>query len=198
MDHIPGAVHIRSGDLGTRLGPLRHRPRGAPVLVYSGGGDHGASADAVTHASPPLERALRALQSWGFSNILWRRGGLVAWRAEGLAVSSGTPGARLAEIGPEEVRAWLKRESKAVVVDVRSAAEYRAGHLPKARSIPLAELLDRLAEIPRDRPVLIYCGGGGCTASEAAGRLLLKAGYDGARIRLLRGGWAEWQRRAAP
>jgi rhodanese-related sulfurtransferase len=43
-----------------------------------------------------------------------------------------------------------------VLVDVRSAEEYRAGHLPSARSIPLEMLPKRIAEIPRDIPVVLY------------------------------------------
>jgi rhodanese-related sulfurtransferase len=42
------------------------------------------------------------------------------------------------------------------VVDVRDADEYAPGHLPGARHIPLAELPNRLGELPRDRPVVTY------------------------------------------
>ena len=43
-----------------------------------------------------------------------------------------------------------------MLVDVRSVEEYNAGHLPSAKSIPLSVLPRRLAEIPRDIPVVLY------------------------------------------
>jgi hypothetical protein len=59
-------------------------------------------------------------------------------------------------IGVERVKAQLDAGSPPVLVDVRSAEEYRAGHLPSARSIPLEMLPKRIAEIPRDTPVVLY------------------------------------------
>ena len=43
-----------------------------------------------------------------------------------------------------------------MLVDVRSVEEYNAAHLPKAKSIPLEALPRRMAEIPRDIPVVLY------------------------------------------
>lgn len=51
-----------------------------------------------------------------------------------------------------------------MIVDLRNAGEWDAGHLPGARHIPLGILPDRLAEIPRDRPVILHCQGGGRSA----------------------------------
>jgi len=47
-----------------------------------------------------------------------------------------------------------------VLLDVRSAAEFRSGHLPAALNIPHTELRQRLGEIPPDRPLLVYCASG--------------------------------------
>ena len=58
--------------------------------------------------------------------------------------------------GVERVKALLDEGRPPMLVDVRSAEEYNAGHLPRARSIPLAALPRRLAEIPRDIPVVLY------------------------------------------
>ena len=56
------------------------------------------------------------------------------------------------------------------LVDTRPVEEYRAGHLPGARSIPLDELPGRVHEIPRDREVVAYCRGPYCPmASQAVG-----------------------------
>jgi len=59
-------------------------------------------------------------------------------------------------IGVERVKAQLDAGRPPVLVDVRSQGEYNAGHLPKAKSIPLEVLPGRLAEIPRDIPVVLY------------------------------------------
>jgi 3-mercaptopyruvate sulfurtransferase SseA len=59
-------------------------------------------------------------------------------------------------IGVERVKAQLDAGSPPMLVDVRSAEEYNAGHLPSAKSIPLSVLPKRLAEIPRDVPVVLY------------------------------------------
>ena len=59
-------------------------------------------------------------------------------------------------IGVKRVKALLDEGRPPMLVDVRSADEYNAGHLPRAKSIPLAALPRRLAEIPRDMPVVLY------------------------------------------
>ena len=58
--------------------------------------------------------------------------------------------------GVERVKAQLDAGNALMLVDVRSTEEYNAGHIPKARSIPLEVLPRRLAEIPRDVPVVLY------------------------------------------
>lgn len=64
----------------------------------------------------------------------------------------------------------LIEEKGAVLVDVRSPAEYRGGHLPGALNIPVNELSRRLDEVPEDRPVVVYCRSGARSA-RAAGLL---------------------------
>jgi molybdopterin/thiamine biosynthesis adenylyltransferase/rhodanese-related sulfurtransferase len=78
----------------------------------------------------------------------------------------------------------------AVVVDVREAHEWDAGHVDGARHIPLGELAARADELPRDRDVVVYCfmGGRGSRAVE----LLRGAGFT--RVRNLTGGYQAWLR----
>ena len=59
-------------------------------------------------------------------------------------------------IDPGALRARLDAGRPPTIIDVRDPAEYAAGHLPGARNIPAAELPGRLAEVPRDRPVVPY------------------------------------------
>jgi rhodanese-related sulfurtransferase len=76
-----------------------------------------------------------------------------------------------APVGTEELLRRL-RAGEAVVVDVRPATEYAAGHLPGAVHIPLDELADRLAELPEDRELVAYCRGRYCVLAHDAVRLL--------------------------
>jgi rhodanese-related sulfurtransferase len=62
------------------------------------------------------------------------------------------------------------------VIDVRSPAEFRGGAFPGAVNIPLGELAARTSEIPRDRPVVLYCASG--TRSGMAAGQLRKAGFS--------------------
>ncbi|MCI4320786.1 MAG: MBL fold metallo-hydrolase [Thermoplasmata archaeon] len=59
-------------------------------------------------------------------------------------------------IGPAELKALLEGPEPPVVIDVRAPAERLLGHLPRDRSIPLAELPRHLDELPRDRPLVTY------------------------------------------
>jgi len=81
------------------------------------------------------------------------------------------------------------RKGEVVVLDVRPTEEYLAEHLPFARSIPLVELRQRLAELPRDRSIVAYCRGPYCLWANDAVELLKAAGFTASR---LRDGVAEW------
>lgn len=70
----------------------------------------------------------------------------------------------------------------AVVIDVRPEEEYRAGHIPGARSIPVGQLAARLAELPLDATVVAYCRGPYCVMSYDALALLKAHGRHGLRL----------------
>ena len=83
----------------------------------------------------------------------------------------------------------MARRGEVVVLDVRPTEEYLATHLPFARSIPLDELRQRLAELPKGRPIVAYCRGPYCLMAVDAVALLRKEGFKTAH---LRDGIAEW------
>lgn len=96
--------------------------------------------------------------------------------------------AGLWEIDPQ----WLEEHLAAVrVLDVREPEEFDGplGHLPGARSIPLGALAERVAEIPRDLPVVTVCRAGARSAQAAV--LLRRAGFD--RVANLGGGMLRWR-----
>jgi len=74
------------------------------------------------------------------------------------------------------------RRGEVTVLDVRPAGEYAHGHLPGAVSVPLAELEQRLAELPADREVVAYCRGPYCVLSVEAVELLRARGFRAVRL----------------
>lgn len=81
------------------------------------------------------------------------------------------------------------RDGEVVVIDVRPVNEYEQAHLPFARSMPLPELRTRLADLPKDKPIVAYCRGPYCLMSADAVRLLQEHGYTALQ---LRAGVNEW------
>jgi rhodanese-related sulfurtransferase len=82
-----------------------------------------------------------------------------------------------------------------IVLDVRPAAEYEAGHVLGARSIPITELRRQLRAIPRDADIVAYCRGPYCVHANDAVKQLRKHGYTARR---LQDGYPEWQRDGLP
>ena len=97
-------------------------------------------------------------------------------------------------IGRDELRKRLRRGG-VVLIDVRPGEEYEAGHIEGARSIPIDELDERLAELPADREVVAYCRGPFCAYAHEAVRRLRRSGR---RARRLDDGWSEWRLAGAP
>lgn len=82
-----------------------------------------------------------------------------------------------------------------IVLDVRPADEYAAGHLPGAVSIPVGELRRRLQEIPKGREIVACCRGPYCVYSYDAIEILRPRGFQARR---LRGGYLEWAAAGLP
>lgn len=87
------------------------------------------------------------------------------------------------------------RRGDVMVLDVRPEAEFQAGHLPYAQSMPLDELHKRLADLPHDKPVVAYCRGPFCLMALEAVELLRKEGFSAIR---LEDGVAEWRAYGLP
>jgi rhodanese-related sulfurtransferase/DNA-binding HxlR family transcriptional regulator len=84
----------------------------------------------------------------------------------------------LEAVSGDELLARLTAGEPLVVVDVRPAEEYQAGHIAGAVSIPLEELEQRLRELPNDRGVVAYCRGPYCAFAHEAVRTLRAHGYS--------------------
>ena len=87
------------------------------------------------------------------------------------------------------------RNDDVVMLDVRPVEEFDAGHIPGARSIPIADLEQRLQELPQDREIIAYCRGPYCVFSDEAVVLLHARGY---RARRLEDGLPDWRSSGLP
>jgi rhodanese-related sulfurtransferase len=100
----------------------------------------------------------------------------------------------LEPVGCAELQRRLK-DGSAIVLDVRPADEFAAGHISGSRSIPVDELRARIREVPKKRLVVAYCRGPYCVFADQAVELLRGAGYQALR---LDGGFPDWQIRGMP
>jgi rhodanese-related sulfurtransferase/DNA-binding MarR family transcriptional regulator len=87
------------------------------------------------------------------------------------------------------------KDGAVVVLDVRTAAEFGAGHIAGARSVPIGELRKQLKALPADAEVVAYCRGPYCVYADDAVRELGRKGFKAAR---LEDGYPEWKRAGLP
>jgi len=109
-------------------------------------------------------------------------GGFEAWNAASLPVAT---------VEQMDVEALRDRASDVLIVDVRTAREWRAGHLPGSINVPVGELPRRIQELPRDRRLATVCEGG--YRSSLAASLLAQEGFP--RVVNIAGGMAAYRDR---
>jgi rhodanese-related sulfurtransferase len=99
------------------------------------------------------------------------------------------------EVGPLEAVQLINRRD-AVVLDVRSAAEYKSGHITNARHVPESEIDARMKELDKvkSKPIILSCGRGNRSINVA--NRLRKLGF--AEVFSLRGGIVAWQQASMP
>jgi hydroxyacylglutathione hydrolase len=176
--HVPGSLSIPAGNsFGTWLGWVVPDPDRPLVLILS-------KSDDWDHV---VRQALRI----GFESITgYLRGGYLAWAEAGLPTEVG---------GALEVTELATRLDRGgpdapIVIDVRQASEYEAGHVPGALSIGAGDLADRLDELPRDRPIATICASG--YRSSVAASMLQSAGFK--RVHWVATGVPTWQATGYP
>jgi len=133
---------------------------------------------------PAAARALRALA-----------GGGLALAALGVARAGHDSVPDVVAVRSEYVKRLVDARQAVVLVDLRKPSEYRAGHLPGARSLPITELDRRFTEIPRGGRVVLYCQ---CPIEDIATAFafLTRQGY--ANHAVLEDGFDGWLRHRYP
>jgi rhodanese-related sulfurtransferase len=115
-------------------------------------------------------------------------GGMLLWQTvRGLGAATG--------VSPQQATLLLNRED-ALLIDVRTAPEWSAGHIPNSRHIELGQLQKRLSELEKfkGRPVIVNCQSG--NRSDAACRTLRNHGFE--RVYNLAGGISAWKEAGLP
>jgi hydroxyacylglutathione hydrolase len=182
MRHVPGSFGIGvEGSLSTWAAWVV--PYDTPLLLVAPDGPYAAVSDAV-------ERASRALIRVGLDDVRGHlAGGMPAWLQAGFPVTE-TP-----QITPRDLHQHLVSGHGPAVLDVRSDAEWEAGHIEGAVHIMGGFLAERLPEVPDgDRPVAVVCGIG--YRSTVAASVLERAGFR--RVLSLTGGMDAWREAGLP
>lgn len=169
--HIAGSINIGAGqNLSLWAGWLLASDRDI-VLITDRGDD---------------EEARRSLVRVGLDRITgYLRGGISAWLAAGL------PFARLTQLSVDEVN---DRRASALILDVRSDAEWRSGAIAGAQHLMLGDLPQHIDSLPSDRDIIVVCGSG--FRSSIAASLLARAGLS--RLSSMSGGMTAWNAQQLP
>lgn len=178
--HLPSALSIPAGSsFGTWLGWIV--PHDRPLVLVLDG----------AHA---WDDAIRQALRIGYDNVRgYLQGGMSNWQSRGRPVEA-SAGATVGEL-----RRWLEAGAGAdrgqpLLIDVRQRDEYEQAHVPGALHIMAGDLPDRLAELPRDRPIATICTVG-YRSSVAAG-LLRREGFSD--VTWISGGVPAWRAAGYP
>ena len=175
---IPGATEIPLAVLTEGLDWL---DRTQPVVVYCAGGYRSGIAASV-------------LRERGYEDVSDLLGGYGAWATAGLPVAHGTADTGLAavpEVNAADAAGLV--DGGALLLDVREADEWDAGHAPAAVLIPMGQVQGRLGELDVDRRVVVICRSGGRSA--AITQSLCAQGYDAVNVV---GGMRAWTAAGLP
>jgi glyoxylase-like metal-dependent hydrolase (beta-lactamase superfamily II)/rhodanese-related sulfurtransferase len=177
--HLPGSLHLKADrQLSNRVGFML--PPDLPIVL-------------LPQDPQDYRRIVISLARVGYERVLgFMSRGMDAWQARGLPVATGD----VQDVAPTDLRDMLERPApaKTTVLDVREPWEFRGGHIPGARLMPLGELAARVDELDRAQPVAVVCATG--SRSQSAAALLAHKGFT--HVYNVPGGTDEWARLGYP
>ncbi|MCC3868437.1 rhodanese-like domain-containing protein [Terrisporobacter mayombei] len=82
------------------------------------------------------------------------------------------------KVNGEELNHMIKNNKKLLILDVRSSGEFRNGHIPKSKNIPVQEITSKMntLDLYKDSEVVVYCASG--ARSSSAANILAKNGFN--------------------
>jgi len=174
--HIEGAVNYPLAELAKMYGNFPHS-RQVPVVVY-GESDKEALAGAAI------------IRQWGYKNVTFFRGGATEWLQRAEALESGPAAEQISSaaaghsggLDPEDFKMALISPQTVEIVDVRSDADYRKGHLQQVLHIPLQSITVRHKELSREKIQVVFAAD--ADRAEMAYDFLTAKGY---RVNFLAG-----------
>jgi protein-disulfide isomerase/rhodanese-related sulfurtransferase/uncharacterized membrane protein len=208
--------------IGHRIieGPLDYAPFAQLVeqeLALSGATPSPATATPATlptNSRPGTHPAVKPTSSAprGFSTPPPAGGGLFGTRSGGIFTQVQNAGTGCSEeeakapqpplIHTAEARQLFEAGTKALFVDVRSAAEFGTGHIPHAINVPANEVEQRSSTLPKDRTIIFYESGKSpgdvCGLSRNAARYLLTHGFTPEHVTVYQDGLAGWEKEGLP
>ena len=147
--HIKGAVSIPEAELAAAKDKFPKK-KSAPIILYS--------------EDQAAVETFALVRGWGYKNTTVLKGGAKAWTGK---FFPGDPGSKIVYVkklkpGQISVAEFKKVASEKpadkLILDVRDADA--AGQIPGSLNIPQAQLADRLAEVPKDKEIIIHCNTG--------------------------------------
>lgn len=175
--HVAGTINIPLNSSFVTWAGWLIPPTVDPYLILS---DESAAA---------VREVVRLLSLIGIDSVKGYFGALAIERVK----LKGRPLNAIVQVSPRELASDIQYPDT-LVVDVRGASEWEAGHLPGALHIPLGYLVDRVHEIPRTKTVVAQCQSGARSAIAAS--LLEQQGFK--RVLNLNGGLAAWRAAGLP
>ncbi|NVO00690.1 MAG: sulfurtransferase [Geobacteraceae bacterium] len=169
---IKGAVTFPAKSSDKLIKKLTLKQKKAPIILYD--------TASGTEAAKIAARLIKV----GYTNIKMLTGGFDAWKASGYEVTTGAlatkisyaPKPRQGEIDIEEFRKFAAAPpADVIIVDVRTVAETALGMLKTAINLPLPDLREKAAELPKDKLVVLQCNTG--NQAEMAYHLLKELGF---------------------
>ncbi len=147
---IPGAVNVTFKELAAAKEKFPS-DKSAPIILYSDTNN---------------EEAFKIVRGWGYKEAAVLDGGFEAWKRAGGTISTGelksvisyVPKPRPGEISIEEFKAIAEHGSAdKLIIDVRDTDEAMNGMLKGAINIPVGQIKNRLAELPKDKELITHC-----------------------------------------
>jgi rhodanese-related sulfurtransferase len=191
--YIKGAVALQAADVATNIAKFPPKDKKPPIIIYDQTGSDEAG------------NAAKALITAGYTSVTILTGGMDAWQTATYPVETGAlattivyvPKPRPGEISIDDFKKIAANTpADTLILDVRNQDEGNAGMIKGAKLIPEEEIVDRLAEIPKDKLIITHCSTG--VRSEMAYHKLKEKGYNAkflnARVEIDKDGNAKIER----